>query len=153
MRLDCSSFGLAVSLLALHAHADKILLPLHISHFEAATGLQRREFDYFSDFYPQPQTQLTYGLDDGEDKIDFANVTFYATDGLPIVLLERLDHLIEYVDCNQNDGQMALAFKSREAFERAINAWEFVDDEEDVRFLLITNHDGCSPVDSRQPHM
>lgn len=153
MRLNCSSFGLAVSLLALHAHAEKILLPLHISHFEAATGLQRRELDYFSDFYPQPQTQLTYGLEDGEDKIDFANVTFYATDGLPIVVLERLDHLIEYVDCNQNDGQMALAFRSRDAFERAINAWEFVDDEEDLRFLLITNHDGCSPVDSRQPHM
>lgn len=128
---------------------------MHIARFEAAAGLQRRDFDHFSDFYPQPQVQLAYGRNDGEDKIDFANVTLHAADGLPIVLLERLDHLIEYVDCDRENRQIALAFKSRDAFGRAINAWEFVNnqDEEEHRFLLITNHDRCSTADDRQPHM
>lgn len=154
MRLNCSSFGLTVFLLALHAHAKKLFLPMHIGHFEAVAGLQRRELEYLSDFYPQPQVQLAYGRHDGEEKLDFVNMTLHAGDGLPIVLLERLDHLIEYVDCNRKSGQMALAFKSIDAFERAINAWGFVNnDEEELRFLLITNHDGCSPSDARQPHM
>lgn len=128
---------------------------MHIARFEAAAGLQRRDFDCFSDFYPQPRVQLAYGLNNGEDNIDFANVTLHAADGLPIVLLERLDHLMEHVDCDRQNGQIALAFRSRDAFRRAVNAWGFVNDrdEEEHRFLLITNHDRCSTGDDRQPHM
>lgn len=152
MHLNRIAYQLASLLVAFPASALK-LLPIPIGQFEAASGLRRREFDQSLDFQPQSQAQLFYGLADGGGKAHLANITLQAPLGLPIVLLEHLDPIIEYVDCTRDDGQIALAFKSRNAFQRAVKEWNFVNQNIEHKFLLITNHDGCSLREERQPHM
>lgn len=128
------------------------LLPINIGHYEAATGIKRRSVDCLADFDPQPQAQLMYGLG-LDDEVHFGNVTLEAPAGLPIVLLERFESLTEYVDCNGDDGHMSLTFKSEDAFERALKAWSFINQETDQNFLVITNHQGCGPDSGRHPYM
>lgn len=82
----------------------------------------------------------------------FANMTLYAVDGLPIVLMERFEGLTSAVDCEGDDGSMSLTFKSKEAYDYALKIWGYINEDDDKRFLLIANHDGCGPADERQPY-
>lgn len=81
-----------------------------------------------------------------------ANMTLYAPEGLPIVLMERFEGLTSAVDCKGDDGAMSLTFKSKEAYEYALKAWQYINEDEHKQFLLIANHDGCGPDDERQPY-
>lgn len=129
------------------------LLPIHVAHYEQLTGVQRRSIDRLSDMEPQPSAPLHWGLPRHRDMMTLATMTLHALPDLPIVLLERFDHLTEHVDCNGDDGEMSLTFKSKPDFERASNAWRYINEHEDHRFLAIANHDGCAPEDERQPYM
>ena len=86
----------------------------------------------------------------GDGQILLANLTLHAQDGLPIVLLERLN---VSVGCRDEEGTLALTFGSTEAFEYAKEQWGYVKKAVDGRFLLIANHDGCGPDDQRQSYM
>ena len=88
--------------------------------------------------------------DDGQ--LLFANMTLYASDGLPIVLMERFEGLTSKVDCKGDDGAMSLVFKSKDAYDYALKTWQYINDKDDEQFLLIANHDGCGPDDERQPY-
>ena len=103
-------------------------------------------YDY-REHYPRLSTRLT---DNGQ--LLFANMTLYASDRLPIVLMERFEGLTSSVDCNGTDGFMSLTFKSKAAYDYALRAWQYVNEKDDENFLLIANHEGCSPNDERQPY-
>ncbi len=79
-------------------------------------------------------------------------MTPYAQDGLPIVLMEEFDQLTSTVDCNGDDGMMSLTFKSHRAFEYALRTWNYINEIDEPKFLLIADHDGCGPDDERQPY-
>lgn len=129
------------------------LLPVHLSNYEHITGVQRRSIDRHWDTEPQPQAQLVWGLRRAEDSFTVVNMTLQAPPDLPIVLLERFDHMTDHVDCKGDDGEMSLTFKSEYAFRQASNAWKYINEHDDHRFLLIANHEGCGPGEERQPYM
>lgn len=81
-----------------------------------------------------------------------ANMTLYAPDGLPIVMMEKFEGLTSAVDCEGDDGQMSLTFRSREAYDRAIDSWKYINEDTDLQFLLVANHDGCGPDEERQAY-
>lgn len=152
MPLNFTAFSLILFTIILPVLGQK-LLPVNIQQYEAAFGLQRRNFDHLQDFHPQAQTELIYGLDQDEDKALVANITLQASPGLPLVLLERFEHLTTQVDCRGRDGHMSLTFISMDAFQQALKAWRYINNHADHQFLVIANHDGCAPEDDRQPYL
>ncbi|KAL8928983.1 MAG: hypothetical protein Q9208_001426 [Pyrenodesmia sp. 3 TL-2023] len=80
-------------------------------------------------------------------------MTLYAPDGLQMVMMERFEPMTSAVDCNGDDGSMSLTFKSPEAFQHALDTWSFINKEQEKKFLLIANHDGCGPDDERQAYL
>ena len=90
-------------------------------------------------------------LDNGDLLV--ANMTLYAPDGLFMVLLEHFDHLTSAIDCKGDDGTLSLTFNSPQSYEYALQAWGFVNANDDGKFLLIANHKGCGPDDERQAYM
>lgn len=132
---------------------DPVYRPISSRNYEAAFGIKRRAEEKFSGLEPSDQAELVYGRPEEDDKLLLAHMKLYASNGLNIVLMERFDHLTRSVDCNGLDGLMSLSFKTKDAFGRALGAWSFINDEEDSRFLLIADHEDCSPSDQRQPYM
>lgn len=101
--------------------------------------------------YPVYLATLIHGhVDDGQ--LLFANMTLYAPDGLPIVLMERFEGLTSSVDCKGDDGDMSLTFLSEKAYSYALKIWGYINEDNDKQFLLIANHAGCGPDDERQPY-
>ncbi|KAL8991674.1 MAG: hypothetical protein Q9169_007759 [Polycauliona sp. 2 TL-2023] len=129
------------------------LKPININDFEDATGIRRRAAEDFSHLDPSTQAQLIYGRPGNDGQLLLANMTLFAPDGLQIVMMERFEPLTSAVDCKGDDGEMSLTFKSQEAFDHAMKTWKFINEDEDERFLLIANHDGCGPDDERQPYL
>ena len=82
----------------------------------------------------------------------FANMTLYAPDGLPIILMERFEGLTSAVDCKGDDGSMSLTFYSKSAYEYALKIWGYINEDDDKQFLLIANSAGCAPENQRQPY-
>lgn len=80
-------------------------------------------------------------------------MVLHAPSGLKIVMLERFEGLTTSVDCKGDDGSMSLTFKSKKAFDQALRKWDFINEDEEEKFLLIANHDGCGPDDERQPYL
>ena len=89
----------------------------------------------------------------GNGQVLLANMTLYAPDGLQMIMMERFEGLTTAVDCKGDDGSMSLTFKSQEAFNYALQTWSYINENDDDRFLLIANHDGCGPDDQRQPYL
>jgi hypothetical protein len=81
-----------------------------------------------------------------------ANMTLYAADGLPIVMMEKFERLTSAVDCEGDDGRLSLTFRSREAYDKAIESWAYINEDTDRQFLMIMNHAGCGPDDERQAY-
>ena len=70
-----------------------------------------------------------------------------------MILLEEFDGLTTAVDCHGDDGMMSLSFKSQDAFNYALKTWNFINEKEESKFLVIANHAGCGPDDQRQPYL
>lgn len=79
-------------------------------------------------------------------------MTLHAPDGLPIILMERFEGLTSAVDCKGDDHKMSLTFKTQEAYDYALKTWQIINEDDDKQFLLIANHNACSPEDERQPY-
>ena len=129
------------------------LRPFRTSHYEAAFGIQRRSYEHHLDLEPKGQVELFWGEGNDDGSLAVANITLTAPPGLPIVLLERFESLTKYVDCNGDDGHMSLTFKSEDAFQHSLKAWDFVNEAEHHRFMVVANHDGCGRESQRQPYM
>lgn len=132
---------------------DSIYRPISIRNYEAAFGIKRRAEEKFSDLEPKTQAELIYGRPGDAEKLLLAHMKLHASNGLNIVLMERFDHLTKSVDCNGLDGLISLTFKSRDAYDSALDAWSFINEDEDTKFLLIADHEDCSPANQRQPYM
>ncbi|KAL9039897.1 MAG: hypothetical protein Q9180_002252 [Flavoplaca navasiana] len=128
------------------------LHPIHLRDYESAIGLHRRAEDDFSQLDLRSQEQLIYGRPGEDGQLLFANMTLYAPSGLPIILMERFEGLTSAVDCKGDDGTMSLTFTSKGAYDYALNIWSRINEKDAEQFLLIANHDGCGPVNERQPY-
>lgn len=80
-------------------------------------------------------------------------MTLYAPYGLPIVMKERFEALTSAVGCNGDDGFMSLTFKSQEAFQHALDTWNFTNKEPRESIPAHCRHDGCRPQDERQVYV
>ena len=132
---------------------NEYFLPVNIRDYESAFGIHRRAEEDLLDMQPNPSAELVYGRAGKDQELLLANMKLHASDGLEIVLMERFDHLTKSVDCQGQDGTLSLTFKTKAAFDRACQAWSFINEAEEVQFLLITNHHDCSPSDQRRPYM
>ncbi|KAL8699978.1 MAG: hypothetical protein Q9201_005702 [Fulgogasparrea decipioides] len=137
---------------AVTARDASVLHPISLRNYESAFGLRRRSEEDFTDLDPSTQSQLIYGRPGDDGQLLLANMTLYAPDGLPIILMERFEGLTSAVDCKGDDGSMSLTFKSKEAYAYALKTWQVINEDDDKQFLLIANHDGCGPDDERQPY-
>ncbi|KAL8967303.1 MAG: hypothetical protein Q9197_005503 [Variospora fuerteventurae] len=133
--------------------AATALKPINVLDFEAATGVQRRAAEGFSNLDLSTQAQLIYGRPGDDGQLLLANMTLYAPNGLQMVMMERFEPMTTAVDCNGDDGTVSLTFKSQDAFKHAMNTWGFINQAEENKFLLIANHDGCGPQYERQPYL
>ena len=129
-----------------------VLRPIHPDIFAAMNGLKPRADVDFSQLDPAEQAQLIFGAPGDNGNIILANMTLYAPDGQQIVMMETFEGLTSSVDCKGDDGEMALTFKSQDAFDYAHEKWSFINEKPENSFLLIANHDGCGPDDQRQPY-
>ena len=128
------------------------LHPINLRDYESAIGLHRRAEDDFSQLDLRTQEQLIYGRPGDDGQLLFANMTLYAPSGLPIILMERFEGLTSAVDCKGDDGTMSLTFTSKAAYDYALKIWSRINEKDADQFLLIANHDGCGPVNERQPY-
>lgn len=135
------------------ANKGSLYRPIHIRDYEAAVGLHRREEEMIFDLEPKTEAQLIYGRHRDDGKLLLANMKLLASNGTSIVLLERFDHLTQFVDCHGEDGFVSLKFISWDVYHRALAGWSFINDDEDAKFLLIANHEDCSSADQRQPYL
>lgn len=133
--------------------SPKRLRPISIGNYEAAIGLQRRSSEDFSNLDLQAQSELIYGSPGNDGQLLLANMTLYAPDGLLMIMMERFEGLTSSIDCRGDDGTMSLTFKSLNAFNRALQSWSYINDNDNGEFLLIANQDGCGPDDQRQPYL
>lgn len=136
-----------------NATNNGLFLPVNIREYEAAIGIQRRTQEDLVDMRPNTHADLMYGREGERQQTLLAHMRLHASNGMEIVLMERFEHLTESVDCHGQDGTLSLTFKSKAAFNRALQAWSFINEAEEIKFLLITNHDDCSPSDQRRPYM
>ncbi|KAK2765672.1 hypothetical protein FQN54_008528 [Arachnomyces sp. PD_36] len=127
-----------------------VLKPIHPSVFDSAVGIGARDMIEFDSLPPATQAQMVFGSPGSNGQMHLANMTLYAADGLPIVMMEKFEGLTSAVDCEGDDGQMSLTFRSQEAYDRAIESWMYINEETDLQFLMVTNHDGCGPEEERQ---
>lgn len=142
------SYNLPVSCLSDPDIDSLNLLPVHVRDWEHVLGKRHRKKVDFADIAPKDYARLIWGKDGVH-----ANMLLHAQSGRDIVLLEAFEGLTQSIDCKGDDGSMSLTFKSKAAFEYALQHWSFINDDEEKDFLLIANHDGCGPDDQRQPYL
>lgn len=75
----------------------------------------------------------------------------YAPTDLPIITMERFGGLTSLVNCNADDGSIALTFESEEAYKVALHEWAYINEKDDDRFVLIADHVSCLLNGDRQP--
>jgi outer membrane receptor protein involved in Fe transport len=76
-------------------------------------------------------------------------MTVYTGDGELIISMERFARMLKSVECGDN---MVLAFNTEAAFQYAIHAWDWVNEQTNHSFLMISNHPSCGPDSQRQPY-
>ena len=134
-----------------------VLEPINVVAFESAVrGLARRSDApaSFTDLAPAQVAQLVYGMPsrDGQQLL-LANITLRAPSGMPIVMMERLEALTSAVDCSADgadgDNELSVTWTSDEAFAAALRNWDFINEDKELQFLMITDHKGCAPDKQR----
>ncbi|KAI9762883.1 MAG: hypothetical protein M1840_001116 [Geoglossum simile] len=103
----------------------------------------------FSSLDLQRQESFLYGSPEDGGTYTVANMTMYTGDGELIITMERFAGMLKSVDCGDN---MVLTFNTDAAFQYAIHAWDWVNEQTNHSFLMISNHPACSPDSQRQPY-
>lgn len=70
----------------------------------------------------------------------------------PLLALESFDDLTSSIKCEDPNQKISVAFKSSQAMERAIENWDYVNQNKSDFFYLIANHVGCGPDAERHPY-
>ncbi|KAJ6259634.1 hypothetical protein Dda_5272 [Drechslerella dactyloides] len=115
----------------------------------------RKRADDLSRVHPQNEVRMFFGKAISENKVNLANLTVTQPDTAhPILLLERFDDLTESITCTNNDTKLALKFRSKDAMDTAIKAWDWVNQNEPDFFFLISHHhhNGCGAQEERTPY-
>jgi hypothetical protein len=129
-----------------------VLQPINVDAYESAVGLRPRAVTDFERLDPKTQAQLVYGTPGNDGNILLANMTLYAPEGKLLVSMESFEGLTSAVDCNGDDGQLSLTFNNKDAFDYAIDKWNYINEDANEKFILIANHDGCGPDGERQAY-
>jgi hypothetical protein len=77
-------------------------------------------------------------------------MTMFTRDGERILSVERFRPMLKSLQCGP---KMVLAFTSRENFEYAIRAWDWVNEDETRTFIMIADDPGCGPDHQRVPYL
>jgi hypothetical protein len=77
-------------------------------------------------------------------------MTMFTRDGERILSVERFRPMLKSLQCGP---KMVLAFNSRENFEYAIRAWDWVNEDETRTFIMVADDPGCGPDDVRVPYL
>ncbi|KAI2080231.1 hypothetical protein LOZ36_006562 [Ophidiomyces ophidiicola] len=132
--------------------ATNFLRPIKLADLEAHDGLEARTLPDLSCFKPTQTANFLFGGLGAAGKLFMANMTLHAPENLPVVLMEEFESLTSTVDCKGDDGQMALTFKSQEAYDFAIKSWSYVNANKEKEFVLVANHAGCGLKGRRQAY-
>lgn len=89
----------------------------------------------------------------GDNEYFTGNMTLSAPDGSALVAMERFEDLTSAIDCQGEDGELSVTWKSKEAFDYALKTWKFINDDDHAHFILITNHDGCGEEYQRDSYV
>ncbi|KAF8250476.1 hypothetical protein K440DRAFT_164112 [Wilcoxina mikolae CBS 423.85] len=145
-----------VSAVTFPGSPDMVLRPINVVAFESAvSGISRRavEAEKWADLTPAEQALLVYGTPGSNGQLLLANMTLIAPSGLPIVMMERLEGLTAAVDCSaEGDGELGVTWKDDEAYKRALKSWDWINEDKELQFLMIMNHDGCGPDNERNAY-
>ncbi|KAF2273388.1 uncharacterized protein EI97DRAFT_155832 [Westerdykella ornata] len=83
------------------------------------------------------------------DKLVYANLTVYFPETYEYVIaLERFADTLKSVACSEN---MMLEFIDKAAFDYAKSVWQWVSDDVNNSFVLVSNHEKCADDMERQP--
>ncbi|EWC44159.1 hypothetical protein DRE_06984 [Drechslerella stenobrocha 248] len=116
------------------------LLPSHLR--KRSTDLSRLDL--------KQDVKMIYAAISSESQIYMANMTLHQPDAdHPLILMERFDGLLQDVACGSSD--IKLTFNGLDAMDYAIKAWDWVNEDEEDHFFLITKHEGCSRDSQRTP--
>lgn len=77
-------------------------------------------------------------------------MTLYTASSELIISLERFHSMLKSVQCGNTT---VLEFVDNDAFQYAIRAWNWVNEREQHRFILIADDPGCGPDDQRAPFL
>jgi hypothetical protein len=134
-----------------HANSTKppTLQPIRVGSPNPSTG--DSPSPSLAPLAPAQHVHMVYAAPDKENVL-LANMTLYADDSPLLVMMEDFDGLTSSVDCNDEDGFLGLTFKSKRAYDYALKKWDFINQNEEASFVMITNHQGCGPDDERAPY-
>ncbi|KKA22124.1 hypothetical protein T310_3864 [Rasamsonia emersonii CBS 393.64] len=126
-----------------------ILKPLYLPNLDGASLSARAQG--FTVLDPRESETLLWGnLINGTSDYMLANMTLYtASSGDQLIIsLERFHSMLKSVQCGNTT---VLEFVDHDAFQYAIQAWNWVNEHENHHFILIADDPGCGPDDQRVP--
>lgn len=70
-----------------------------------------------------------------------------------MIMMERFKGLTAAVDCHGDAGTTSLTLSSADAYGATLQECDHINEaDDDGKFLLIANSDGCGLNDERQPY-
>ncbi|KAF3907823.1 hypothetical protein AA313_de0203315 [Arthrobotrys entomopaga] len=111
--------------------------------------LAKRDND-LSRFDLKHQVRLTWAGNSGGQRVIFDMKVNKPDPRHPLLSLEDLDDLTKSITCKE--PHIELAFQTADAMNRAIKAWDWINENESDYFFLIANHEGCGPEGMRHPY-
>ncbi|KAF8428321.1 hypothetical protein EV426DRAFT_337351 [Tirmania nivea] len=132
----------------------KILRPIKVHHsFTKRSDDDDPDSIDFSRLDLSKQAQLIYGSPNSDGSVLLADMTLYAPDGKPIIMMESFETLTSAIDCNGSDGKLSLTFRNNKAMMYALTKWAYINEKEEDEFILIANHESCGPSEERIPYL
>ncbi|KAF3095230.1 hypothetical protein TWF569_000302 [Orbilia oligospora] len=113
----------------------------------------KKRADDLSKLDLQDEMQLTWTYPNKDGSMTVADMKLKKPEAdHPLLALESFDDLTSSIKCEDSNKQISVAFKSSEAMERAIENWDYVNQNKSDFFYLIANHVGCGPDAERHPY-
>ncbi|KAK6350520.1 hypothetical protein TWF718_003711 [Orbilia javanica] len=126
------------------------MLPTRSEHLYP--NLKKRADD-LSRLELQDEMQLTWTYPNKDGSMTVADMKLKKPEAdHPLLALESFDDLTSSIKCEDSNQKISVAFKSSEAMERAIENWDYVNQNKSDFFYLIANHVGCGPDAERHPY-
>ncbi|KAK6362235.1 hypothetical protein TWF730_005931 [Orbilia blumenaviensis] len=113
----------------------------------------RKRADDLSKLDLQDEMQLTWTHPNNDGSMTVADMKLKKPEAdHPLLALEAFDDLTSSIKCEDSSKKISVAFKSSEAMERAMENWDYVNQNKSDYFYLIANHVGCGPDAERHPY-